>query len=258
MTNKLIKLPLREVLKNSLVFVWQHKKIVLPILPLVLILMIAQIVIRISPNCTADIQACSESWQLAILSILFSLTNIAIVINYCRTACGEKTSDYSSWSFIKKAGIYAALLLIVSLVLILAIAIIVALAIVVAHDTLIVQTIFYIGIIALGILTAPLLLIFPAAAMGDYEFMSIQRLFRLAKGNHNAIFWGLVSTSLICFLPMFILLGIAIWLQGLETMREQLWLMLSGMIMQIIYSMVKGVYYARIYQFFKYAEKNSK
>lgn len=257
MSNELTKLPLWEVLKSTFTFVWQHKKIILPVLPLVLILMVAQIIIRLSPNCIADLKACSETWQVAVLSIVFSLTNIAIVINYCRGACGKKSSDYSTWSFVKRLCLYVALLLGVSLFLVVPIAIIIALIAVLFNDILIAQTIFYISVIILGILIAPLLLMFPAIAMDDYASLSIQRLFRIAKGNHNAIFWGLALVSFLCFAPMFILVSVVIWFNGLEGVRENLWLILCGMGIQIIFSAVKGSYYAHIYQLFKYVKKNN-
>lgn len=257
MRTQIIALPLINILKSTFKFVWQNKKVILPILPVMLIIMAAQMIIRLSPACTADLSSCSGTWYVIVLSIIFSLINIAVTINYCRAANGDTAFDYSSVKFIKRLAIYVVLLL---AILLFAIAAMLPMGIVTlfTQDQLIWQTVLYIGLFIFGILAAPLLLMFPATAMDDYEFLSIQRLFRVAKYNHNALFWGLFLLSLSCFLPLLGLVMIFVLTSGLIEVREQLWILLCSMIIQLIYSSLKGAYYAHIYQFFKHIEKNTK
>lgn len=254
MSSDIIQLPVIETIKRSFSYVWHNPKVAISALALALVLLIAQIIIRVSPDCSANLTACSESWQIWLLSLLFSLTNMAIIINYCRKVCGHKT-DFSSLKFIKRIVIYIGAMLVISIIAILFLALVIGITSIFTQDELIVQANLYISAIIIGILAAPLMLCFPGIAMDDYEFLSIQRLFRVAKGNHNAIFWGLMAISLIIFSPMLILVISTALISGLDSLRNNLWLLTSSMVFQLIYSALKGAYYAHLYQFFKYVEK---
>lgn len=254
MSSDIIQLPVIETIKRSFAYVGHHPKIALPALVLALVLIITQIIIRLSPDCSTNLSACSESWQIWFLSLLFSLTNMAIIINYCRKVCG-RDADFSSLKFAKRIVIYVGAMLLLSIIAVLFLAIVIGVASIFTQDTLIIQAILYVSAITIGVLAAPLLLCFPSIAMDDYEFLSIQRLFRVAKGNHNAIFWGLMAISLIVFSPLLILVISAALIFGLEGLRDNLWLLTASMVFQLVYSSLKGTYYAHLYQFFKYVEK---
>lgn len=255
------KLPFGETLKRTFAYVWNNKKIMLAILPILLALIVVQIILTLTSSCDPKLEDCSNTWQNIAVSIAFVVLNIGIIINYCRHIVLKEELNFTSLSFWKSTVLY----FLASIVLGIFLAIpVIFLAIFLAVVTSsfasaeFIAVLMYAIILIECILFTPLFLIFPCIAVKDYEMLSIKKLFRLVKDNHNRVFWGMLVASLPCFLFLVIIGLVAFAIYGTETVRDSLSFWLLGVVVQAINTCIRGSYYAHIYQFFKFIEKREK
>lgn len=256
-----IKLPLIETLKNSFAYVWYNKKILWNSLPIVAALIVLQLILSTTSSCNPDIDDCDTTWQNLTVSFGFLILNIGIIINYCREIVLKEDINFVSIGFWKNTLFYFLASLGIGIALVLPILFLVAIYATsgnfIPHLNSLILLIYAFILVEL-ILVAPLFLIFPSIAVNDYEMLSIKKLFRLGKRNHNRIFWGLIASSIPCFLFLLVSATILFAVYDVETVRNSFSFGLLGLFMQLINTAFNASYYAHIYQFFKFVEKKEK
>jgi hypothetical protein len=108
----------------------------------------------------------------------------------------------------------------------------------------------------LGTVFAPLIVGFPAIAVDNYKLINLSKLFKLAKGNKMSIFFG----QFVVMFPYMILSKMFIYLYalfGVNSYVINLCFVVITLCMGLIDASFKGAFFAHIYQFLKYYDKDN-
>ncbi len=260
--NEKIKMPFWETLRRTFAYVWNDRKMLLAILPILIAFIILKFVLQQTSSCNPALENCNN-WQELTLSIALIVMNIAIIINYCRKIILKDDPNFTGKRFWKGAVFYFIATMVYFFLILLPLVVLIPLTMLIGSSASAGSIgwgllSLYVIIFAEFVLAAPLLLWFPSIAVEDYKMLSIKKLFRLVKGNHNKLFWGMFVTNI----PLFVLLVVIILAAGAffgaDNLRNSNSLWLLGMVVQALNTCLKGSYYAHTYQFFKFVEKKEK
>ena len=251
-TQQIKNLPFWETIGRSFKYALKNKTLLKSVLPIIVILLILQMIMNNPFVCVFQKNACTTDWRYYVTLASFVMAAVIIIINYCRTIVCKVDIDYKSIQFWKRATYYLlakmGMLFIISVPSLLSVLLIVYISEV--------TNVLWISIILLiplffCIIFAPLFLLFPAVSVEDFNLLKIRKLFQLAKGNHNAIFWS----QLIISMPYWILFRACMEIYqvvGLSNYIINSVFVLIGIVISVIDSCFKGAYFAHLYQFFKF------
>lgn len=257
--NNLYKLPILETIKRTFLYVLKERELLKAALPIVGALIVFEIILLKLFACDNNSGDCSLSWQNMVTKLAFSIVNIGIIINYCRQIVLKEKPDFTSKNFWKLVIYYSIAILAFTLLMFLTL-FFAGSIISIFTSTLDASPIFiavFANLFALTLLIifAPLFLIFPCVAVEDYETLNIKKLFDLAKGNHLQIFSGLLLSGIPCLILLSIILMLAITISSIESIENNPVFVLAILLIQVINTFIRGSYYAHIYQYFKFVEK---
>ncbi len=267
--NEKIKMPFWETLRRTFAYVWNDRKILMFVLPILIAFLVLKFVLSQTSTCDPTAENCND-WRSLTLSIAMIVMNIAIIINYCRRIVLKEEPNFTGKKFWKSAVFYfvASLIYFLSVLLPLVILLLSAATIIQLITTVDAATfansiawgllLLYVIVFIEFVLLAPLLLWFPSIAVEDYKMLSLKKLFRLTKGNHNRLFWGLFVTNIPLFVLLVVIILAAEAIFGVDNLRDNNLLWLLGIVVQVLNTCLKGSYYAHTYQFFKFVEKKEK
>ena len=251
----MINMPIKETIQATFGFVAKERKIFWTAIPMAAVMIIMVLISQALVVCDNDTGECSSNWLATIMMAIYALFNIGIVVNYCRSVMGEEAPDFVSKNFGKRVLFYLAAVLAISLFFVVVLIPCVVIMLLINDNPRMVTYILLMVVLPIcGIIFAPLLLALPAAIMGDKQWCNPLRLFKLAKGSHNAIFWGLIITMLPDFAVNFIVVAIMVAAVGPQEAQGSLSIMVTALIMRLVTSALKGTYFGVIYRFFKKAE----
>ena len=250
------KLPFWETLGRSFKYSLKNKQLLLGILPVILVLVFIQIALNLPFACSFGAGQCSTGAGYYLTLLSFVAAASGIIINYCRSIICKADVDFTSFRFWRQLGLYIAAKIVMLLIIMLpSVAVIMAIAYLSGFS----EAVLIAGIVLVpllfSILFAPLFLIFPAIAVEDYQTINRKKLFETTKGNYNAIFWS----QLILSVPYWILFRMCIEIYqiiGINNYLINLLFVIAAMFLAMIDACFKGAYFAHIYQFFKFYDKN--
>ncbi len=258
-TSETKKLPFWETVARSFKYVLKNKALLMGILPLIAALVVLQMLIGMPFMCSIDSSKCVEgSWQQNLTLLTVILASVGVIINYCRAIVLKANVDFVSLDFWKKMGLYLIASMVLSVIIVFPIFIGIYLMSFFFDPNLLIgltASLTLLISIAVSILVAPLFLVFPAIAAGDYEIIKWKTLFSMAKGNHNAIFWA----QFIIMMPYWLIAKM--WYSLYVVINADNYIInlifIAGAIaLGMIDAGFKGAFFAHIYQFFKAKEKN--
>ena len=256
MCNKDIKkLPFWETVGRSFKYVLKNKKLLLALLPVVAVLTVIQIVLKTPVMCVYNEGFCSSNWQNTLSGLTLVITAVGIIINYCRSIVCKETVDFTSLKFLKRAGFY----ILWSFLLTFVIGIPVVIAIIILSITgadvnillLTSMCLFFI----VGTALAPLIIALPALAVDDYKLINLSKLFNLCKGNKMAIFFG----QFVIMFPYMLLSKMFVYIYaliGANSFAVNICFAVITLLMLAIDASFRGAFFAHIYQFLKYYNKD--
>lgn len=251
------KLPFLDTIGRSFKYVLKNKALIRGILPLAAALIVLQALIGLPFLCSLSGNTCVSDWRWPVTALTIALSVAGIIINYCRTIINKAPVDFVSIQFWKRMGFYVVAFLVLSVLILVPVLLCLTLAAFVFDPSTSISLLTLISVLvwfAAAIVFAPLLLVFPAIAVEDYEMIKWSKLFALAKGNCNAIFWA----HLIIMLPCWILAKMWSSIYGIigsDNYIIGLVFVAGGLFISLVDACFKGAYFAHIYQFFKFYDK---
>ena len=198
---------------------------------------------------------CTQSWQQSASTFLLMLISVASIILYCRNVV-YKTTAMSWRGFLRSMALY--ILFSIFMVLLIAVPSIILMILygMIVPDAgshvILDKLILFIPLL-IAIAAAPVFLIFPAIAVEDKSF-SLKKVFNLAKGNYNRIFWGQFLMMVPCG-AVIILLNWLYKVIGIDNYLLNEVFIIVVIAVSMADSCLKASFYAHIYQFFKYQEE---
>lgn len=252
------KLPFWDTIARSFKYVFKNRALLVGILPLIAALSVLQILIGMPFICSITGENCSSGWGQIITLFATILAAVGVIINYCRSIICKAEIDFVSLGFWKKMGLYLIASFVLSImILIPALIGIYLLSFLFDPNALINITTSATLLITLviSIILAPLFLVFPAIAADDFKIIRWSKLFQMAKGNHNAIFWA----QFVIMMPYWLVSRM--WsslydIIGMDNYVINLIFVVVGIAFGVIDACFKGAFFAHIYQFFKFYDKN--
>ena len=252
------KLPFWDTVARSFKYVLKNRALLVGILPVIAALSVLQILIGMPFMCSINETTCDGGWGQMVTLLTIILASVGIIINYCRAIIAKAEVDFVSLKFWKKMGLYLIASFILSVMILIPIMVgIFLMSFAFDPNALISLTtsLTLLISIATSIAIAPLFLVFPAIAVEDFKIIRWSKLFQMAKGNHNAIFWA----QFVIMMPYWLvsrmwtsLYGII----GLDNYVINLIFVVGGIALGIIDASFKGAFFAHIYQFFKFYDKD--
>ena len=104
-------------------------------------------------------------------------------------------------------------------------------------------------------LLAPLIIAFPALAVDDYKLINLSKLFNLCKGNKMAIFFG----QFVIMFPYMLLSKMFAYIYaliGVNNFVLNACFVIITLMMAVLDASFRGAFFAHIYQFLKYYDKD--
>ena len=251
------KLPFWDTVARSFKYVFKNKSLLRGILPLVAALSVLQILIGLPFMCSLNAAMCDGGWGQIITLLTVILASVGVIINYCRAIISKAEVDFISLGFWKKMGLYLVASFILSVMILIPIMVgIFLMSFAFDPNALISLTtsLTLLISIATSIVIAPLFLVFPAIAAGDFKIIRWSKLFSMAKGNHNAIFWA----QFVIMMPYWLVsrMWTALYdIIGWDNYVINLIFVVGGIALGIVDACFKGAFFAHIYQFFKFYDK---
>lgn len=251
------KLPFWETIGRSFKYVFKNKALLIAILPVVGVLSVLQILLGLPFLCSIDSRVCQNDWRQTITLISLIAAAIGIIINYCRSIICKVNVDFISIKFWKQLGLYLVASIALSII-VLGPAFVCILAAVFLFNFIGVPSLAVAASIIIPfifcVVFAPLFLVFPAIAAEDYSLINWSKLFAMAKGNHNAIFWA----QFIIMIPYWLVSAMCVQLYqllGINNYPVNLLFVIVGLTLGVLDACFKGAFFAHIYQFFKFYDK---
>lgn len=249
------KLPFWETLGRSFKYALKNKQLLLGILPLVAALIFIQIALNLPFSCSFGSGQCSTDWRYYLTLLSFMAAAAGVIINYCRSIVCKADVDFSSLKFWKQMLFYLlAKIFMLMVIMIPVVAVLFAVSYWFHAPANLLMVLMVLVPLGFCILFAPLFLVFPAIAVEDYALINWKKLFELAKGNYNAIFWS----QFILSIPYWVVFKTCVEVYqiiGINNYLINLIFVIIGLFLAMIDSCFKGAYFAHIYQFFKFYDK---
>ncbi len=252
------KLPFWDTVARSFKYVFKNKSLLRGILPLVAALSVLQIFLGLPFMCSVSGADCGTGWANTVTLLTIILASVGVIINYCRSIICKAEIDFVSLAFWKRMGLYLVASFVMSVIILLPTLVgIFIMSFIFDPNSLLSLTasLTMLITIAVSITIAPLFLVFPAIAVEDFKIIRWSKLFALAKGNHNAIFWAQFVIMIPYWLVsrMWTALFVVI---GIDNYVVNLIFVIGGIFFGIIDACFKGAFFAHLYQFFKFYDKD--
>ncbi len=252
------KLPFWETVSRSLKYVLKNKHLLKGLSLVVAILTFIQIILGLPYLCSISFKNCTYDWRQIVTMISILIASVGVIINYCRVIVCKASVEFKSFKFWKQVGLYIVSLISVSIIILLPTFISIMGSVFIFNmaklDNLVTATSILFPFV-FSILLAPLFIIFPAIAVEDYSLIKWKKLFSLTKGNCNAIFWS----QFILMMPYWLLfraLMATYHIINIDSYIVNLIFVIIGVSIGMIDACLKGAFFAHIYQFFKFYEKD--
>lgn len=256
MPNKKIKkLPFWETVGRSFKYVLKNRKLLVSLLPVVAVLTVVQTVFNMPLMCSYNEKFCIQNWQSGVSGIILVVVAVGIIINYCRSIICKETVDYTSLKFFKRMFFYILWSFILTFAMGIPSAIFIMILSLAGVDTNTVLLLTTFLFFILGAALAPLLIGFPALAVDDNKLINLPKLFKLAKGNKMSIFFG----QFVIMVPYLILSKMFVYLYnflGINNYALNLSFVIITVCLGLMDAGFKGAFFAHIYQFLKYYDKD--
>ena len=256
MTKKSIKLlPFWETVGRSFKYVLKNKKLLLSLIPVIGVLLLLQIGLKLPMLCSYNEKFCNQNWQNILSALFLVFATVGIIINYCRSIICKESVDITSLKFIKRISFYIMWSFLLSFVIGIPVAIFVMLISLITAETSIILFMSLFLFFVLGTYMAPMIVAFPAIAVDDYKIIKIKKLFDLAKGNKISIFLG----QFIMMIPYMLLSKMFVYLYSIIATNNyiiNLTFVLVAICLGGLDASFKGAFFAHIYQFLKYYDKD--
>ena len=255
MSNKIIKLlPFWETVGRSFKYVLKNKKLLLTLLPIVGLLAVIQVFFKLPLMCSYNEKLCVANWQHTASALILVITAVGIIINYCRSIICKETVDYTSPKFFKRLGFYIMWSVMLTFVIGIPLSLIIMIVSMTAISGNGVLAISLLLFFVFGVVFAPLIVAFPALAVDDYKKIKLSKLFSLAKGNKMSIFFGQV----VVMVPYIIVSKALIYIytvMATSNYAVNLIFVILTIMIGLLDAGFKGAFFAHIYQFLKYYDK---
>lgn len=256
MTSKTIKpLPFWETVGRSFKYVLKNKKLQLALLPVVGVLFLLQVVLKLPFMCSYNESFCTEGWRASVSAIISVIVAVGIIINYCRSIICKENVDFVSVKFFKRMAFYVLWSFLLTFAIGIPIAVFIMIISLSGLDLNIVMLLSLFLFFVLGVAFAPLMVAFPALTVDDYKIIKFSKLFALAKGNKMAIFFG----QFFVMVPYLLLSKMFAYLYafaGVNSYVMNLCFLLVTICLAVLDASFKGAFFAHIYQFLKYYDKD--
>ena len=247
------KLPFGETVGRSFKYVLKNKELLRAIIPVVGVLTIIQILLGFPAMTSIKTVTLSHAKiYLGALSLAFAA--IGIIINYCRSIVCKASVDYLSLKFWKRLGIYFVFAGIFTVIVAIPTLLLITFIAMLGLSQIMTMVLAMVITLAICISLTPLFLAFPAIAVDDYEIIKPKKLYEMAKGNFNTIFWGQFSLMVPYWVVLQMLIS-AYYLIGVNNYVVDLIFVIAVLFIGMIDAGFKGAFFAHIYQFFKFYDK---
>lgn len=245
------KLPFIAVIKQSFMYFFNNLGLFSRVASLGIVVVLFDMFADFPTLCAVRGTECPQNWQQSVSTLLLLLVSVSAIIMYCRNVVFKTTA--MSWaSFVRALLLY--IVFSVFLVLIIAVPSIAVMFLYgvampeAGQHGLMINLLMLVPLL-ISIAVAPLFLIFPAVAVDDRSF-GIRRVFAIARGNHNRIFWGQFLMMIPCAVVILIL-NYAYRFIGIDNYLVNELFLIVVIAFSLVDSCLKASFYAHIYQFFK-------
>ena len=247
-----VKLPFVETVKRSFAYFFNNLNLFVKLGSVGVVVVLFDMFADFPTLCAMRGIDCADSWQQTVSTFLLMLVSVAAIILYCRNIVFKNTA--MSWSAFLRA-VFFYILASVFLLLIIAVPSVILMFVYgmivpdAGNNPVLDKIVFFIPLL-IAIAVAPIFLIFPAIAVEDKAF-GLTKVFKIAKGNSNRIFWG----QFVMMIPCGIIVLILSFLYGLLGMDNYLIneiFVIVVIAVSLADSCLKASFYAHVYQFFKY------
>ena len=256
MTSRTIKpLPFWETVGRSFKYVLKNKKLQLALIPVAVVLFLLQIVLKLPLMCSYNESFCTQGWQNTVSAIVSVIAAVGIIINYCRSIICKEKVDFYSAMFFKRMAFYILWSFLLTFVVGIPVAIFIMIMSFTGIELNTMLTVSLFLFFVVGVLLAPLIVALPALAVDDYKVIKISKLFTLAKGNKMSIFFG----QFIVMVPYMLLSKMFAYLyvfSGVNSYIMNLCFVFVTICLSVLDASFKGAFFAHIYQFLKYYDKD--
>lgn len=256
MCNKDVKkLPFWETVGRSFKYVLKNRKLLLALLPVIGVLTIVQVVFKLPLMCAYNESFCIQNWQNSVSGLFLVVAAVGIIINYCRSIICKDEVDFLSLRFFKRLAFYVLWSLVLTFALGIPVAIFIMAISLTGIDMSMVLLLAMFLFFVLGTALAPLIVGFPAISVDDYKLINLSKLFKIAYGNKMSIFFGqfVIMIPYMILSKMFAYIYILI---GVNNYVVNLCFVIITLFMGLIDASFKGAFFAHIYQFLKYYDKD--
>lgn len=250
-----VKLPLIETVTRSFKYFFENFSLYARLATLGFVVVLFDMFTNFPTLCAMRGIDCAQTWQQSASTFLLMLISVAAIILYCRNVV-YKTTAMGWGSFLRSMALY--ILFSIFMVLLIAVPSIILMILYgmifpnAGNHVILDKLILFIPLL-IAIAAAPVFLIFPAIAVKDKTF-SLKKVFQLAKGNSNRIFWG----QFLMMVPCGIIILLLNWLYkviGVDNYLLNEAFIIVVIAVSLADSCLKASFYAHIYQFFKYQEQ---
>ena len=251
------KLPFWETIGRSFKYVLKNNRLLLALLPVVVGLTVIQALIGMPIMCAYNESFCTEGWQQTVSSAILVLVAVGVIISYCRSIICKENVEVISLKFLKRVVLYILWSMILTFVIGIPMALLIVILSLTGVATNILLLVTSLAFLLLGVVFAPLVVAFPALAVDDYKIVKISKLFSLAKGNKMSIFFG----QLAIMVPYLILSNTFIYTYifiGVNHYVVNLLFVMITAFLSVLDVSFRGAFFAHIYQFLKYYDKDKK
>lgn len=256
MSNKNIKqLPFWETVARSFKYVLKNRQLLKILLLIAAILTVVQVILKTPIMCVYNESFCKDSWQNTFSGFIMVLTAVGIIINYCRSIVCKDVIEFTSLKFLKRMGLYLLWSVLMTFVVGAPItaAIIILSILGLSSKTILLVSVFLFFVF--GVLFAPLIVSFPALAVDDYKIINLAKLFKITKGNKMAVFFG----QFVIMFPYMLLSKAFIYIYtliGVNNLALNSCFVFLTSFFVLIDASFRGAFFAHIYQFLKYYDKD--
>ncbi|MBE6458432.1 MAG: hypothetical protein E7010_01305 [Alphaproteobacteria bacterium] len=250
-----IKLPLIETISRSFKYFFENINAYTRLASLGLVVVLFDMFTNFPTLCSMRGIDCAQTWQQSVSTFLLMLISVAGIILYCRNIV-YKTMTMGWGSFLRSLALY--ILFSIFMVLLIAIPSIVlmilyGMVVPNAGSHVIFDKLMLFIPLLIAIAVAPMFLIFPAIAVEDKSF-SLKKVFNLAKGNYNRIFWG----QFLMMIPGGCIIFLLNWLYkiiGIDNFVMNEIFIIVVIAVSLADTCLKASFFAHIYQFFKFYDE---
>lgn len=253
-----VRLPFVETIRQSFMYFFNNLGLYVKLATLGIVVVLFDMFAGFPTLCAMRGTECAQSWQQSVSTLLLMLVSVSAIIMYCRNVVFKSTA--MSWpAFARAVLLYVIFsVFLVMLIVVPSIAVMFLYGVIVpgAGTHILLERLLLFVPLLLAIVAAPVFLIFPAVAVEDTSF-NIGRVFAIAKGNRNRIFWGQFLMMVPCGVVILVL-NYLYRVIGVDNYLINELFVIVVIAFSLADSCLKASYYAHVYQFFKAQQEQQK